>query len=390
MKLLHTADIHLGMPNMAQPGKPYSRLDDLDAVLNRFCAAAAEHKPDLAIIVGDLFDGRKPEPRAIAVATRFLEQLSLFTEWVLLDGNHDGRWVISDPGSATLRMLAEIDWERGQVITSPGITTLVAGETVQLVSVPYPHKRAYDVSRPDLTDDQERHETLSNDLENAITALYEEAVASSDSVTPIIFAGHLTAVGAVAGSERTMRLENDVSVGSHVLDLFDYAALGHIHKQQQIGQKAWYAGAPEWVDFGEAGQSKGFLLVDVERGQLPKVTVIPSNPRPMELFEGDADIEAGIFDAPADLAPGAIVRLRLHYPDRSSSRASRITEQQFYLKGASYVQTEVIVPERAEPTERALERASTPVDALTAYCSWRGLEPEVYVAAFQSLIGPAQ
>ena len=46
---------------------------------------------------------------------------------------------------------------------------------------------------------------------------------------------------------------------------FDYVALGHIHKMQQIGERpVWYSGAPLKYSFGETTQTKGALLVSLE------------------------------------------------------------------------------------------------------------------------------
>lgn len=381
MKLLHTSDIHLRSSDpLARPGDPLSRLRDTDEMLNRFCAAAAKHRPDLAIITGDLFDTRSPKPREEAIAVRFLNQLGLFCEWVLLDGNHDGRWVISDPGSATLRFLSEMPWENGTVITDPGITKVgpSGNLTAAIVSVPYPHKRAFDVVRADLPD-QERHEALVKALEESIAALHEQAVAESPADLPIIFAGHLTAIGSMVGSERMMRPEDDVSVGSHVLDLFDYGALGHIHRQQKVGIKSFYPGAPEYINFGEVGQQKGWLLVDVEHGKAPVVSVIDSQPRPMLDFEVH---DSFVSVPPAPMPDGPIVRIRYHVPDRSGAAQVRTSEAAWYASGASHVQSEMIVPDRAEPKPRAMKQDVAPVEAVTTWCVENGLDPARYVKAF--------
>ncbi len=53
---------------------------------------------------------------------------------------------------------------------------------------------------------------------------------------------------------------------------YDYIALGHDHRQGKQSKKAWYAGSPERWRFDETGLKKGFLTVEVERGEDPKVT----------------------------------------------------------------------------------------------------------------------
>lgn len=64
-----------------------------------------------------------------------------------------------------------------------------------------------------------------------------------------------------------------------VFEGFDYVALGHIHKKQQIGQRPiYYAGAPLKYSFGEAGSTKGMLLVTVDEEGLKNVEELPLTP----------------------------------------------------------------------------------------------------------------
>ncbi|NWF95100.1 MAG: exonuclease SbcCD subunit D [Candidatus Thorarchaeota archaeon] len=53
---------------------------------------------------------------------------------------------------------------------------------------------------------------------------------------------------------------------------YDYVALGHDHHQHQYREDAWYAGSPERWRFDESRHEKGFLLVEIEKGQPPVVT----------------------------------------------------------------------------------------------------------------------
>ncbi len=52
---------------------------------------------------------------------------------------------------------------------------------------------------------------------------------------------------------------------------YDYVALGHDHRQGEFGPKAWYAGSIERWRFDEAGQKKGFLVVEASNGESPVV-----------------------------------------------------------------------------------------------------------------------
>ena len=53
---------------------------------------------------------------------------------------------------------------------------------------------------------------------------------------------------------------------------YDYIALGHDHRQIKHNSNAWYAGSPERWRFDETTYKKGFLIVDIEAGEDPKIS----------------------------------------------------------------------------------------------------------------------
>jgi DNA repair exonuclease SbcCD nuclease subunit len=59
-----------------------------------------------------------------------------------------------------------------------------------------------------------------------------------------------------------MEHEIDTTMLSSV---FDYIALGHYHGQEQVADNAWYCGSQEYISYAEIGDTKGGLLVDLDR-----------------------------------------------------------------------------------------------------------------------------
>jgi exonuclease SbcD len=77
----------------------------------------------------------------------------------------------------------------------------------------------------------------------------------------------------------------DVAVPPSVLldPAWDYVALGHIHKHQNLNPDnnppIVYPGSLERVDFGEEGQPKGFCWVELQRGQADwRYIKVPARP----------------------------------------------------------------------------------------------------------------
>lgn len=365
MRVLHTADVHIGNDRFAKPGEPWSRLADIAGILGHFVEAAEAYEVDLAIVAGDLFDGRNPKPREWAVAMGFIDAVTRLCPLVIADGNHDGAHVIGDDASRTMRPLAEMPVGAGfslHVPMGPAIERIPyqrvrgAGGVVTVVSLPYPHRRAV-----------EDNEAGAKAIDEGLRALRERAT-PTDPDEPVIFVGHLSVAGALFGSERSMRLVDDILVSPDSLDVFDYAALGHIHRAQRVSRKGWYAGSPIYADFGEVAYMPGFLLVDVEVGREPQVEQLPSGDRRMVIgYVNDIEPRAG-----------DIVRVTVASRDEET-----MTLRALYEKvGVQYA--EVVVddlPETTAPSERAMPVAMAPIDALRAHLTVEGRDVEPYIAA---------
>src|SRR5690242_11800997 len=134
--------------------------------------------------------------------------------------------------------------------------------------------KGYSVAREEFqgkTLDQTR-EMLENRYVEYIEHLAEQIVKAADD-TPTILLGHFWASGATLSHWQKGYFdvnEPQVPVSALTNPAFDYVALGHIHKFQDLNKSGQphvvYCGSPDRIDFGERDEEKGFVLVELRKG----------------------------------------------------------------------------------------------------------------------------
>lgn len=335
MRLLHCSDIHGGV---VRYGVGDSRLRDIEATLGRIADDAVASAVTWTIISGDAFDSRRPGPDWLRVFADFVHRIGRL---IIVPGNHDGTTTIGDPSTHALLWLASLGLPGVHVLTSPGVHRLGEGENaIDIFALPYPHKRALDAQLAAMPVDERANE-VGQRVERIIAEL---AIRPSPDV-PFVLVGHVTVLGAKLGSEAAMKLGWDAGIGVDALQPFDYAALGHVHRQQQIAPNAWYAGSVEYLDFKDLGAKKGWLIVDVTPGQPPVVTPRLNPGRPMLdvsiAQHSNGDLVASVPPGPA-WRYGPIVRLSINATvDRPRPQAIAALVKAVKEMGASFVKTAV-------------------------------------------------
>ena len=275
IRILHFADVHIGMENYGKTDPRSglsSRVVDFLRRMDDMIAYARDHDVDLTIFAGDAFKTRSPNPtfqREFAWRVRDLAELAPL---VLLVGNHDLPPTILKASSIeiydTLAVpnvwvageydVRQIDTKRGPVIVG---------------AAPYPvrSRLLQEVDTAGMTIAQ-----IDARLEEELTAILDDMAEQADQHDmPRLLTGHFTVSGAAVGSERHIMLGRDVAVGlASVADpRWDYVALGHVHKHQNLTRNqaetppVVYSGSMERIDFGEEGDPKGFCWVELSRGE---------------------------------------------------------------------------------------------------------------------------
>ena len=336
MRLLHFADAHIDMANFGrhdvETGLPFRFLDFLKS-LDTIVDTAISEKVDLVIFAGDAYKDRTPAHTFQREWGRRLMRLSAAKiPTILLIGNHD-----VSPSVGRAHALQEFDTLQVpylHVIEKPQfLRTADLGIPVQIIGLPWITRSGLMAT---LGNEKIDPANVYSQIENLVTDLVNEYLAKSDSSLPLILTAHASVQGATFGGERMVMLGTDLVLpGSLVKDSrLDYVAMGHIHKPQNLNgpgpgihdESAYqhppviYPGSIERVDFGEARDSKYFILADIEKGHTQVEWRQLKHIRPFHESYVKLDSNVNVTEQiksvlpPAEVAKNAICQLILDYP----------------------------------------------------------------------------
>ena len=260
MKLLHLSDLHLG-----KRVNGFSMIPDQIHILDQILSAVRSRQPDAVLIAGDVYDKSLPSAEAVEVLDRFLTALvQLGTGVFLISGNHDSAERLAFGG----KLLAA-----SRVYVSPVYSGAV------------PHLRMEDEYGPItihlLPFLKPAH--VRPFFPDAVIESYSDAVEAALSVCGLAEGRHvLLSHQLVTGAERCD--SEDISIGgsdnvdAEVFSRFDYVALGHLHRPQNVGTNLRYCGTPLKYSFSEANQEKSVTLVTLREQGDVSIETIPLTP----------------------------------------------------------------------------------------------------------------
>ncbi|MBQ4581597.1 MAG: exonuclease SbcCD subunit D [Clostridia bacterium] len=272
MKLLHLSDLHLG-----RLLHRYSLQEEQAELLSRIVKIAAEEKPDAVLIAGDVYDRSIPPVYATQLLDGFLAALSRLTTVCVISGNHDS--------AERLAFLSGPLKESGLHI-SPVYTGRITPITladdygpVDIWLLPFLKAASVRPYFPEVT-----IESTHDAVACAIRHMDIDSARRN-----ILVAHQFVAGGAPSGSEESFATA-DISVGGSdmvgagIFAPFDYVALGHIHRAQNVGERIRYCGTPMAYDFSECNSEKSVTIVEIGADRNLTLRTVPI-PAPRNLLE---------------------------------------------------------------------------------------------------------
>lgn len=281
MKFIHLSDLHIG-----KQLHHYSLLEEQRAVLQQVVEYVKKEKPEAVLIAGDIYDTPVPSAEAIAVFDNFLTELDGLKQNLticVIAGNHDSA--------------RRLDYASGilakQAIHIVGMPPLLQEENIKTVSLQDTYGEVIfyllPFVKPAYLKKLFPEESLS--FSDAVKRLLERE--KIDSTKRNVLVSHQFFAG---GGEMPVTSDSEIhavggidNVDTGVLESFDYAALGHIHRAQKIGiEKNYYCGTIFPYSVSEAEEEKAVTLVELrEKGTEPIITKLPLElPRQIRKLRG--------------------------------------------------------------------------------------------------------
>lgn len=291
MKILHTADWHLGhrLHEQSQQEEQVRFLDWLRDLIDK-------QKIDVLLVSGDVFDTGVPSSQSQKLYYSFLASLTTThcTHIIITGGNHDSPGTLNAPKEILNALNIKVVGKATDNISDEIFTLKVKNESVMVAAVPYLR-------------DQDIRKAVEGESFDEITLRYKQALINHYTKTadccqeklqgekvPVIAMGHLFAIGGkVSESEQSIYVGSLGHIGADDFpEIFDYIALGHLHRPQIVGDKNHirYSGSPNILSFSEVGYDKQVLLVETNQTDIIYIEeiVVPKF-RAVEKIKGDLE-----------------------------------------------------------------------------------------------------
>lgn len=255
MKILHTADWHLG-----KIVQGVSMLEDQKFILQQLLEKIDDLKPDVIIVAGDLYDRSIPPVEAVQLLDYIINAIVKERNIPVLAiaGNHDSTTRV-DFGST---LFSQSGFYMNGKLSSQMEPIILSDEygDVSFYLVPF-------------ADTQEVRYVFENEeVKTNQQAMAEIIGRIAPDNNRSICIGHafVTKNGEQQENpddgERPLSIGGSECVDAKLFERFDYTALGHLHQAHFVqNEKIRYSGSPLKYSVSEESHKKGFLMIDLKQ-----------------------------------------------------------------------------------------------------------------------------
>lgn len=278
MKVLHTADWHLG-----KKLDRFSRLEEQVLVLNEIVEIADEQNVDLILIAGDLFDNFNPSVEATELFYKTLKRLSRNGKRpvIAISGNHDSPNLIDAPDPLARECgIILIGHPKAKITPFEleyfKISNAAAGFIeLQLKSLNFPVRILHTPYANEIRLKEYFGENKEEELNKVLAENWSEiADEFCDQHGVNLLMAHLymnkkgEPIIEEPEGEKPIKIGNATLIYSDIIpSQIQYTALGHLHGFRNIGtaeKPVVYSSSPLCYSFSEAGQTKYVSIIEAE------------------------------------------------------------------------------------------------------------------------------
>ena len=318
-KFLHTSDWHLG-----QNFYGYDRSEEQRDFLAQLADIVRKHTPDALLVSGDIFHTAAPSNAAVNLYVEGMLNIHKACPTmaiIVIAGNHDSAsrldsdkrlWELA--GVTVMGTVARDKNGKADI----GSHIIKVGDKGIVAAVPFAYPSSFPV--PAGKDDIEREQRQKTYFQT----LLEQANHKNADQLPVVLMAHLAVSNSdFTGHDRDMKMEcvDITALGTG----YDYAALGHIHRPQNVSERARYCGTPIPVSFDEQCEHS-VSIVEIDRhGDLPRIeSKVIKNIKPLRTLPANEPVD---FET-------ALQRLKDYNPNEHSYIRLNVKVEQYLPNGA--------------------------------------------------------
>lgn len=341
MKFLHTSDLHIGIEIHA-----HNMIEDQEYILNQILRIAKDENVDGIILAGDVYDVPTPRENAVRLLDSFVTNTSEICPVYMIAGNHDSaerlsfgnrilqkqKLYISDTYSGTMeRVTLNDEFGELNIFMLPFIKPSIVRPLFPNDEIKTPDEAMIHTIKASGVDPNKRNILISHQF-----------------VT-----GSGITLSTTESEKSKFQIGGIDCISYHLLEPFDYVALGHIHRAQPVGrQGVRYSGTPLKYSLSEVMDEKSVTIVEVKcKGDVEVREVLLSPKRDMRRIKGtiaeltsplvtsEGNKEDYIFAVLTENSVNAKAKLSAIYPNIMEI----IFEEEHYLEiGTDETSTEMI------------------------------------------------
>ncbi|MBR4904768.1 MAG: exonuclease SbcCD subunit D [Selenomonadaceae bacterium] len=265
MKLLHTADWHLGKTLKGQ-----SLIDDQEYILKQILDIAKD--VDAVLIAGDIYDRGIPPADAVNLFDETLNRLAeKKLPTLIIAGNHDSATRLNFGSkifaNQNIFIVSKVTDQPAQIVLEDDF-----GE-VYFSLIPY--FAPIEIQTKFFGEDSER--LTFNDANKFYIDLARKKIPDNKRSVAI---AHVFLTGGIESDSERKFVGGAANVDSKVFNEYSYVALGHLHSPQKISvENIRYSGSPLKYSFDEANHKKSVTIIDLDDSGAVEIEKIPLIPR---------------------------------------------------------------------------------------------------------------